>query len=103
MMRHAGKMLARGLLIGLTLTVAMPIASRARQTGEAILAAQLDALPDIFTQHNHVPGASTEPPLHIHAQRPAADGALPFSGDPPGLRIGGRVLAGGDRLRGRAG
>jgi hypothetical protein len=46
-------------------------------------------------------GASTEPHLHIHAQRPAADGAPPISGDPLALRIDGRFLVRGDRLRGR--
>ncbi|GAA6202887.1 M23 family metallopeptidase [Aquicoccus sp. SU-CL01552] len=48
-------------------------------------------------------GASTEPHLHIHAQRPAAPGAAPISGDPLGLRIDGRILVRGDRLMGRAG
>ncbi|MFC6689194.1 M23 family metallopeptidase [Jhaorihella thermophila] len=48
-------------------------------------------------------GASTEPHLHIHAQRPAAEGAPPISGEPLGLRIDGRFLVRGDRLRGRAG
>jgi hypothetical protein len=48
-------------------------------------------------------GASTEPHLHIHAQRPAAAGAPPLSGDPLGLRIDGRFLVRGDRLRGLAG
>ena len=48
-------------------------------------------------------GASTEPHLHIHAQRPAADGAAPISGAPLGLRIDGRYLVRGDRLSGRDG
>lgn len=48
-------------------------------------------------------GASTEPHLHIHAQRPAAEGAPPISGEPLGLRIDGRFLVRGDRLRGHAG
>jgi hypothetical protein len=43
-------------------------------------------------------GASTEPHLHIHAQRPAAEGAPPISGDPLALRIDGRFLVRGDRL-----
>lgn len=43
-------------------------------------------------------GASTEPHLHIHAQRPAAAGAPPISGDPLALRIDGRFLVRGDRL-----
>lgn len=46
-------------------------------------------------------GASTEPHLHIHAQRPAPEGAPPISGDPFGLRIDGRFLVRGDRLEGR--
>ncbi len=46
-------------------------------------------------------GASTEPHLHIHAQRPAAEGEPPISGDPLALRIDGRFLVRGDRLRGR--
>lgn len=46
-------------------------------------------------------GASTEPHLHIHAQRPAPDGAPPISGEPLPLRIGGRFLVRGDRLGGR--
>ncbi len=45
-------------------------------------------------------GASTEPHLHIHAQRPGTV-AAPISGDPLGLRIDGRFLVRGDRLRGR--
>ena len=48
-------------------------------------------------------GASTEPHLHIHAQRPAPEGAPPISGEPLGLRIDGRFLARGDRLDGRRG
>ena len=45
-------------------------------------------------------GASTEPHLHVHAQRPAAKGEPPISGDPLALRIGGRFLVRNDRLRG---
>lgn len=45
-------------------------------------------------------GASTEPHLHIHAQRPASEGAPPISGDPLALRIDGRFLVRGDRLNG---
>lgn len=45
-------------------------------------------------------GASTEPHLHIHAQRPAAEGRPPISGEPLALRIDGRFLVRGDRLRG---
>lgn len=44
-------------------------------------------------------GASTEPHLHIHAQRPAADGDPPLSGAPLALRIDGRFLVRGDRLK----
>ena len=47
-------------------------------------------------------GASTEPHLHIHAQRPAPEGAPPISGAPLALRIEGRFLVRGDRLRGGA-
>lgn len=43
-------------------------------------------------------GASTEPHLHIHAQRPAQRGAPPISGEPLALRIDGRFLVRGDRL-----
>lgn len=45
-------------------------------------------------------GASTEPHLHIHAQRPGTSEA-PISGEPLALRIDGRFLVRGDRLRGR--
>ena len=45
-------------------------------------------------------GASTEPHLHIHAQRPAPEGAPPISGAPLALRIAGRFLVRGDRLSG---
>ena len=45
-------------------------------------------------------GASTEPHLHIHAQRPAAEGAPPISGEPLAIRIDGRFLVRGDRLSG---
>lgn len=45
-------------------------------------------------------GASTEPHLHIHAQRPGTSEA-PISGEPLGLRIDGRFLVRGDRLGGR--
>ena len=48
-------------------------------------------------------GASTEPHLHIHAQRPAPAGAPPISGDPLALRIDGRFLVRGDRLTGSGG
>ena len=43
-------------------------------------------------------GASTEPHLHIHAQRPAPNGAPPISGEPLALRINARFLVRGDRL-----
>jgi len=45
-------------------------------------------------------GASGEPHLHIHAQKPAAPGAAPISGEPLSLLIGGRYLVRGDRLEG---
>lgn len=48
-------------------------------------------------------GTSTEPHLHIHAQRPAPEGAPPISGEPLGLRIDGRFLVRGDRLIGADG
>ncbi len=47
-------------------------------------------------------GASSEPHLHIHAQRPAPEGAPPISGEPLALRIDGRFLVRGDRLAGQA-
>ncbi|PSN17832.1 peptidase M23 [filamentous cyanobacterium CCP5] len=46
-------------------------------------------------------GASTEPHLHIHAQRPPAEGQPPISGDPLALRIDGRFLVRNDRLTGQ--
>lgn len=45
-------------------------------------------------------GASTEPHLHIHAQRPAPEGAPPISGAPLALRIDGRFLVRGNHLSG---
>jgi hypothetical protein len=45
-------------------------------------------------------GASTEPHLNIHGQRPGTVEA-PISGEPLGLRIDGRFLVRGDRLSGR--
>ncbi|MBE9137071.1 M23 family metallopeptidase [Nodosilinea sp. LEGE 07088] len=46
-------------------------------------------------------GASTEPHLHIHAQRPPPEGQPPISGDPLALRIDGRFLVRNDRLTGQ--
>jgi hypothetical protein len=46
-------------------------------------------------------GASTEPHLHIHAQRPVALGAPPVSGAPLALRIERRFLVRGDHLSGQ--
>lgn len=46
-------------------------------------------------------GASTEPHLHIHAQRPSDKGAAPLSGEPLALRIEGRFLVRGDHLKGK--
>lgn len=46
-------------------------------------------------------GASTEPHLHIHAQRPAAESTQPIAGDPLALRIDGRFLVRGDHLSGQ--
>nr|WP_309503348.1 M23 family metallopeptidase [uncultured Roseovarius sp.] len=48
-------------------------------------------------------GASTEPHLHIHAQRPAPEGAPPLASEPLALRIDGRFLVRGDRLSGQGG
>jgi hypothetical protein len=48
-------------------------------------------------------GASTEPHLHIHAQRPPPSGGAPIAGDPLALRIDGRFLVRGDRISGHAG
>ncbi len=45
-------------------------------------------------------GASTEPHLHIHAQRPAATDQSLISGEPLALRIDGRFLVRNDRLSG---
>ncbi|MEA5471945.1 M23 family metallopeptidase [Spirulina sp. 06S082] len=42
-------------------------------------------------------GASTEPHLHIHAQRPGSS-AVPLSGDPLPVRFDGRFLTRGDRV-----
>lgn len=47
-------------------------------------------------------GASSEPHLHLHAQRVAAPGAPPISGDPLPVRIGRRFLVRNDRFSGRA-
>ena len=43
-------------------------------------------------------GGTSEPHLHIHAQRPGPAGA-PFGGDPLPIRLAGRYLVRGDRLR----
>ncbi|WP_033931116.1 M23 family metallopeptidase [Vibrio cholerae] len=45
-------------------------------------------------------GASTEPHLHIHAQRSPKDRGSMISGEPLALRIEGRFLVRGDRLKG---
>lgn len=47
-------------------------------------------------------GNSSMPHLHVHAQMPGEEGA-PFSGRPLPIRIGGRYLVRGDRLRKDAG
>ena len=44
-------------------------------------------------------GNSSEPHLHLHAQRPGR-GDAPISGDPLALRIDGRVLVRNDRIQG---
>ena len=46
-------------------------------------------------------GASTEPHLHIHAQRPAPAGEPPIAGEPLALRIENRFLVRNDRIDGR--
>jgi hypothetical protein len=43
-------------------------------------------------------GNTSEPRLHIHAQRPSTD-AMPVGGAPLPVRIGGRHLARDDRIR----
>jgi hypothetical protein len=43
-------------------------------------------------------GNSNEPHLHVHAQRPAAAGHEPLSGDPLPIRFNGRYLVRNDRL-----
>ena len=43
-------------------------------------------------------GNSNEPHLHIHAQRPAAAGREPLSGDPLPMRFNGRYLVRNDRV-----
>jgi hypothetical protein len=44
-------------------------------------------------------GNSSEPHLHLHAQRPGT-GAAPIGGEPLPLRIDGRILLRNDRVRG---
>lgn len=46
-------------------------------------------------------GNTSEPHLHLHAQRPGPPGS-PISGDPVGLRVDGRWLVRNDRIEGRA-
>ena len=43
-------------------------------------------------------GNSNEPHLHVHAQRPAAVGREPLSGDPLPMRFNGRYLVRNDRV-----
>jgi hypothetical protein len=43
-------------------------------------------------------GNSNEPHLHVHAQRPAAAGREPLSGDPLPMRFNGRYLVRNDRV-----
>jgi hypothetical protein len=43
-------------------------------------------------------GNSNEPHLHIHAQRPAASGREPLSGDPLPIRLDGKYLVRNDRV-----
>lgn len=46
-------------------------------------------------------GNSSEPHLHLHAQRPAPPGAPAVAGEPLALRLDGRFLVRNARLRGR--
>jgi hypothetical protein len=46
-------------------------------------------------------GNSNEPHLHVHAQRPAASGREPLSGDPLPIRFDGRYLVRNDRITSR--
>ena len=43
-------------------------------------------------------GNTNEPHLHIHAQRPAASGGQPLSGDPLPIRLDGKYLVRNDRV-----
>jgi hypothetical protein len=43
-------------------------------------------------------GNTNEPHLHIHAQRPAASGREPLSGDPLPIRLDGKYLVRNDRI-----
>lgn len=43
-------------------------------------------------------GNTNEPHLHIHAQRPAAPGRAPLSGDPLPIRLSGKYLVRNDRV-----
>jgi CubicO group peptidase (beta-lactamase class C family) len=56
-MRGAVCVLVRGLLIALTLMVALPMAGLAQDPDETVLAARLDALAEGFMQREQVPGA----------------------------------------------
>jgi hypothetical protein len=46
-------------------------------------------------------GNTNEPHLHIHAQRPAASGREPLSGDPLPIRLNGTYLVRNDRITSR--
>jgi CubicO group peptidase (beta-lactamase class C family) len=56
-MRGAVCVLVRGLLVALTLMVALPMAGLAQDPDETVLAARLDALAEGFMQREQVPGA----------------------------------------------
>jgi CubicO group peptidase (beta-lactamase class C family) len=56
-MHGAVCVLVRGLLIALTLMVALPMAGLAQDPDETVLAARLDALAEGFMQREQVPGA----------------------------------------------
>lgn len=71
-----------------------------RQGSVTVAAGDIVATGDLMGEVGNS-GASTEPHLHIHAQRPASAGEPPISGDPLALRIDGRFLVRNDRLAGQ--
>ncbi|MEX1662127.1 M23 family metallopeptidase [Thioclava sp. 15-R06ZXC-3] len=89
---------------------ARALAGRSLPSVEVVLAhmrhGQVNVVPgDVLAQGDRLgevgnSGASTEPHLHIHAQRPAPEGTAPISGEPLALRFNGRFLVRNDRLTG---